>query len=139
MKKIFCLCTLITVLFSCKDDADKTKAEYNETATRELTLLNDQYDSALVKSDTGWLNKIYADGFTYTTPEGQIRNKKEQLSNLASGGLKIEFGKSDAVTVQVFDSTAVVAGRFAGKGIFKGSIIDINERYTTVWRKTDGR
>jgi hypothetical protein len=130
----------IIFLFSCKEkNKNKEMAnDYPELAKKELTLLNQQYDSALIKSDTAFLNKIYANEFTYTTPEGQVRNKSQQLITIGSGGLKLDYGKSDDVAVSVYDSTAIVTGRFFGKGIFKENIIDIKERYTTVWVKRNG-
>lgn len=139
MKAIIYLFFIAVIfLFSCKEKNKNKKNEYPELAKKELTLLNQQYDSALINSDTARLNTIYASEFTYTTPEGQVRNKSEQLINIASGGLNLEFGKSDEVAVSVYDSTAIVTGRFLGKGIFKENIIDIKERYTTVWIKKDG-
>lgn len=131
----------IVFLFSCKEK-NKNKEmtnDYPELAKKELTLLNQQYDSALINSDTAWLNKTYANEFIYTTPEGQVRNKTQQLISVGSGGLKLDYGKSDDVTVSIYDSTAIVTGRFFGKGIFKENIIDIKERYTTVWLKRDGK
>jgi ketosteroid isomerase-like protein len=139
--KPFIYLLLVTFLFSCKNkknDNDKAK-EYTEAARKELVQLNQRYDSALVNSDTTRLNEIYAPEFTYTTPEGQVRNKKEQLDNLVSGGLNLEFGQSDEVEVALYDSTAIVTGRFLGKGIYKENIIDIKERYTTVWVKKNGQ
>jgi hypothetical protein len=60
------------------------------------------------------------------------------LTTIASGGLNLDYGKSDEVEVSVYDSTAIVTGVFRGKGVFKENIIDIKERYTTVWVKRNG-
>ncbi len=132
----------VIFLFSCnnkKQERDKDKRNaYPGLATRELILLNQKYDSALINSDTAMLNKIYASEFSYTTPEGQIRNRSQQLTTIASGGLNLDYGKSDEVEVRVYDSTAIVTGLFTGKGVFKENIIDIKERYTTVWIKRNG-
>ncbi|MDQ3682604.1 MAG: nuclear transport factor 2 family protein [Bacteroidota bacterium] len=140
MKAIIYLLFVAAVLFSCKGkDKDKDKKnEYPELAKKQLNLLNQQYDSALINSDTAMLNKIYASEFSYTTPEGQVRNRSQQLTTIGSGGLNLDYGKSDEVEIIVYDSTAIVTGRFMGKGIFKENIIDIKERYTTVWIKRNG-
>ncbi len=127
-------------LWSCKS---KTKTsnnanEYPQIARQQLVVLNQLYDSALISSDTTLLNKMYAPEFTYTTPEGQVRSKHQQLITIGTGGLKLDYGKSDEVDVKIYDSTAIVTGRFLGKGIFKENIIDVNERYTTVWVKKNG-
>jgi ketosteroid isomerase-like protein len=136
---IFFFITVIP-MFSCtsKDKNKDKKNEYPELARKQLILLNQQYDSALIKSDTAMLNKIYASEFSYTTPEGQVRNRSQQLTTISSGGLNLDYGKSDEVEVRVYDSTAIVTGLFTGKGVFKENIIDIKERYTTVWVKRGG-
>lgn len=130
---------IVIILASCGDNKDEKTNEYATAAKKELTLLNQQYDSLLISADTARLSKLYAPEFSYTTPEGQVRNKAQQLTNLASGGLKLEVGKSDEVEVMVYDSTAVLTGRFIGKGTFAQNFVDIQERYTTVWVKRDGR
>lgn len=139
MKWIICLSVASIFIFSCGDDKKDKKEAYKEAAIKELVLLNTQYDSALIKADTSWLKKIYAEEFSYTTPEGQVRSKGQQLENIAGGGLKLEFGKSDEVEVKVFDSTAVLTGRFIAKGTYAQSFVDIKERYTTVWTRKDGK
>ena len=140
MKSILYFTSLIALFFlSCGDSKDDKANQYTEAAKKELVLLNQQYDSILISADTARLNKLYAPEFSYTTPEGQVRTKTQQLTNIASGGLKLEFGKSDEVQVMVYDSTAVLTGRFLGKGTFAQNFVDIKERYTTVWTKKDGR
>ena len=140
MKSILYFSLLATLAFlSCGDDEAEKASEYAEAAKKELILLNQQYDSSLISGDTSRLNKLYAPEFSYTTPEGQVRNRTQQLTNIASGGLKLEFGKSDEVEVTVYDSTAVLTGRFIGKGTFMQNFVDIKERYTTVWTKKNGK
>ena len=140
MRSTLILCLLITLfLVSCGDNKADKANEYAEAAKKELILLNQQYDSSLISADTSRLSKLYAPEFSYTTPEGQVRNKTQQLTNIASGGLKMEFGKSDEIEIMVYDSTAVLTGRFIGKGMFMQNFVDIKERYTTVWTKKDGK
>ena len=140
MKGFAFLCLIVIIaFFACNNKKSNKENEYIDIAKTELTRLNQQYDSALMNSDTTALNRIYAPEFSYTTPEGQVRNREQQLYNLASGGLNLEIGKSDEVSVMVYDSTAVVTGRFLGKGVYKENIIDIKEWYTTVWVKKDGQ
>lgn len=138
MKIAIVLSAIILVLSSCGDDKADKQGEYVSAAKKELILLNQQYDSALLAADTIRLNQLYAPEFSYTTPEGQVRSRAEQLSNLTTGGLNLEFGKSDEVEASVYDSTGIVTGRFTGKGIFKENIIEIKERYTTVWIRKNG-
>jgi len=137
MKSIIYFFFAATILLLACKSKDKKK-EYTDVAKEELTAINMQYDSAIVKNDTGMLKQIFAEEFSYTTTEGQVRNREQQLNSIASDGLKIEFAKSDQVEIDVYDSTAVVSGRFMGKGIYKDNIIDIKERYLSVWVKRNG-
>src|SRR5918993_4893465 len=91
------------VLLSCGDDKTDKANEYAEAAKKELILLNQQYDSSLISGDTSRLNKLYAPEFSYTTTEGQVRNRTQQLTNIASGGLKFEIWKNDEVERMGFD------------------------------------
>jgi ketosteroid isomerase-like protein len=53
--------------------------------------------------------------------------------------LQLESGQSDDVRIRVYGNTAVMAGRFTAKSKFKGSAIEVRERYTAVWIKKQGR
>lgn len=139
MKFIILSAIVACLLAACGNSDEEKKKEYIETAKKELTILNNQYDSSLISADTIRIGKMYASEFIYTTSEGQVRNKSQQLNTIASGGLKMEFGKSDDVNIAVYDSAAVVTGRFMGKGIFKENIVDIKERYTTLWVRKEGQ
>ena len=117
---------------------DKT-SNRNSRTEQELLKANQEYDVALVRGDVMALDRIYADEFVYTTPDGEVRDKAQQLAFTKSGDLRLESGQSDDVKVRVYKSTAVMTGRFTAKGQFRGKNIDIRERYTAVWVKKDGR
>lgn len=124
---------LTAIFFACKQ---KQPAIPPEDADRKILLsLNNQYDSALVHADTALLNKLYAPEFSYTTTGGDLRNRADQLKTLADGQLILEFGNSDELDIKIYNQTAVLTGRFTGKGVFRGTTINIKERYTTVWVK----
>jgi ketosteroid isomerase-like protein len=105
----------------------------------ELVKLNLEYDQALVRSDAKVLDRLYSEEFIYTTPDGEVRNKAQQLAFTRSGNLRLEAGQSDEVKVRVYGNTAVMTGRFTAKGKFIDKNIDIRERYTAVWVKRRGR
>jgi ketosteroid isomerase-like protein len=118
--------------------ADK-KSVRNSQTERELLKANQAYDEALTRGDAMALDRIYADEFVYTTFDGTVRDKNQQLSFTKSGDLQLEFGKSDDVRIRIYENTAVMTGRFTAKGKFRGKEIDIRERYTAVWVRQDGR
>jgi ketosteroid isomerase-like protein len=132
MKIIFVLVSLVLT----------TSAALGQTPRRierELLKANQEYDEALMRSDAAALDRIYSDDFIYTTPDGEVRDKAKQLAFTKRGDLRLESGRSDDVRVRVYGNTAVMTGRFTAKGRFRESLIDIRERYTAVWVKTQGR
>lgn len=106
---------------------------------RELLKANREYDEALVRGDALVLERLYSDDFIYTTPDGEVRDKAQQLAFTRTGDLRLESGQSDDVRVRVYGNTAVMTGRFTATGKFRDQRIDIRERYTAVWVKREGR
>ena len=106
---------------------------------RELLKANLEYDAAILSNNVKTLERIFADEFVYTTPDGEVRDKAQQLAFTRSGDLKFESAQSSDVKVRVYGKTAVMTGQFNAKGTFKGKNIDVRERYTAVWVKQNGR
>ena len=131
--KLIIAILLTALLFACQQ---KQPVIATEDTDREILFsLNKEYDSALVHADTALLNKLYGSEFSYTTTSGELRIRADQLKTLADGQLILEFGNSDEVAIKIYNQTAILTGRFTGKGVFRGTTIDIKERYTTVWVK----
>lgn len=117
---------------------DKTSSR-NSRTEQELLKANQAYDEALVRGDAAALDRIYAAEFVYTTFDGEVRDRTQQLAFTKSGDLRLESGQSDEVKIRVYKNTAVMTGRFTAKGQLKGKNISFRERYTAVWVKKDGR
>jgi ketosteroid isomerase-like protein len=131
--KLFVAAALLLTIASVAFGQSTKKSE------GELVKLNLEYDQALVRSDAKVLDRLYSEEFIYTTPDGEVRNKAQQLAFTRSGNLRLEAGQSDEVKVRVYGNTAVMTGRFTAKGKFIDKNIDIRERYTAVWVKRRGR
>lgn len=116
-----------------------SKIARNTKTEQELLKANQEYDLALLRADATALDRLYADEFIYTNPDGEIRNKAQQLAFTRSSDLKFESAQSSDVKIRVYGKTAVMTGRFNAKGTFKGENIDVRERYTAVWVKQNGR
>ena len=133
MKSILVAAALLLTVASIAFGQTTKKSE------QELLKVNREYDQALVRGDAGVLDRLYSEEFVYTTPDGEVRNKAQQLAFTRSGNLRLESGQSDEVRVKVYGNTAVMTGRFTAKGKFIDKNIDIRERYTAVWVKRRGR
>ena len=116
-----------------------TLAQTSGRAEAELLKANRAYDEALVRGDAAALDHLYSEEFIYTTFDGEVRDKAQQLAFTRSGDLKLESGQSDDVRIRIYGNTAVMTGRFTAKGKFKDRVIDIRERYTAVWLRKGGR
>jgi len=101
--------------------------------------LNAEYDQALVTGDVEALDRIYSDDFTYTSPDGVLRSKAEQLAFVRAGKLGLASGRSDDVRVRVYGDFALITGRFNGAIRRAGATVAFRERYTTAWVKHTGR
>ena len=100
---------------------------------------NAEYDVAIMRGDVAALERIFADEFIYTNPQCEVLNKQQQIAALSTGDLKLEDAKSDDVRVRIYGETAVMTGRFTARAGLEGKAVNINERYTAVWVRRDGR
>jgi reactive intermediate/imine deaminase len=139
MKKILIGLAIIFTTFQTAPAQTASGAAANPKIEQELLKANREYDAAIVAGDANALDKIFADEFVYTNPDGEVRDKAQQLAFARSGDLKLESGTSDQVKMRVYGNMAVMTGRFTAKGQFKGKSLEINERYTAVWIKQNGR
>ena len=108
-------------------------------AERELLKANEQYDEAIMRGDAAVLEQIFGDEFIYTSPKAEVLDKEQQISALSSGGLKLTGAKSDDVRIRIYGETAVMTGRFTARAESGGKTTMIEERYTAVWVRRDGR
>ena len=133
MKSILVIAALLLTIASVAIGQTPRKTEL------ELLKANRKYDEALVRGDVATLDQLYADEFVYTTPDGEVRDKAQQLAFTRAGDLRLESGQSDDVRMRLYGNTAVMTGRFTAKGTFRNKRIDIRERYTAVWVRINGR
>lgn len=113
MKSIFVTTVLWLTIASVAFGQTSKKVE------QELLRTNREYDEALVRGDIVVLERLYSDEFVYTTPDGEVRDKTQQLAFTRTGDLRLESGQSDDVRVRVYGNTAVMTGRFTAKGKLK--------------------
>ena len=101
--------------------------------------MNERYDEAIMHGDVAALERIFADEFIYTNPKAEVLDKKQQIAALSSGGFKLTEAKSDDVRIRIYGDTAVMTGRFTAEAESAGKRESIEERYTAVWLRRDGR
>ncbi len=116
----------------------KAGREYNELMKR---LKSGRSYTALEKSgDIAALNRTLADEYTYTSRDGEIFNKAQDLESYKTNQNKIDSAEILEPNVRSIDNNAAVeTGKIRYIGTNAGKPFDITKRYTTTWAFYDGR
>lgn len=107
-----------------------------EQAVREA---NARYDRAIVAGDRAALEQILADDYVYLTAEGEVRDRAATISQHAAGRVRVESPGSEEVAIRWLGDHALVTGRFRGRLTMGESSAPLDERYSSVWAKQEGR
>jgi ketosteroid isomerase-like protein len=101
--------------------------------------LEQQWEDALTKSDTGALDKLYDETIIYTHSNGKVDTKSSYIRAIKSGATKYESMKRDDIKVTVYGQTAVVSCHWGVHVLAQGNKIDTNARYLHVYvQQRDG-
>lgn len=104
-----------------------------------LAALED-YKQAVLDSDVGALDRVWADDYTFINPQGAIANKAQRLANFSSGNTNIAIIDSEReITVRVYGDMAIVQNLSTLHGQFQGVPTDTDLRGTFVFIHRAGR
>lgn len=115
------------------------KSAADDKVTEELTKLEHSWAEAFVKRDTAFVEKVLADDYVFTGPDGTVNDKKGDINALKEGIVAFDEMKMSALKVQVYGNTAIVTGVAAIKGKVAGQDATGNYRFTDVFVKIDGQ
>lgn len=105
---------------------------------QELRQMNDDWVKALVRADGATLDRIMADDFFFAYPmEGD--DKAQFIGDVVSGDVKVEFLKSENVSVRIWGSTAVLTGRDSATWYYQGRDFSGHYKIIHVYSLRDGR
>ena len=111
----------------------------NINVQEELKKLENDRAQAVLKGDTATLDRMTADDYTVINISGQLLTKAQVLEAIKSGDLKYDQLENNDLQVRVYGDTAVLTGRTAQKGQFKGKDISGQTRFTRVYLKQHGK
>jgi ketosteroid isomerase-like protein len=101
--------------------------------------LEQQWEEALIKSDTNALDKLYAETIIYTHSSGSVDSKSTYIQAIKSGATRYASMKRDDIKVSVYGNTAVVTCHWDVHVQARGTKIDMNARYLHVYvQQKDG-
>ncbi|HEX4947338.1 MAG TPA: nuclear transport factor 2 family protein [Blastocatellia bacterium] len=116
------------------------KSAADSKPEQELTQLANEFDEALRRGDTAFIEKHFAPDWLYTTLEGQTGKARAAIvAGLKSNTLKVEEWKTEAPQWQLYGDTALTSSIVTFKGQNNGQPVNARFRATSTFVKRDGR
>ena len=110
----------------------KAGREFNELSKRMKS--GRSYNELLKSGDLAAYDRVIATEYTYTSRDGKLSNKVEDLESYKSTLPVIQSADFIEQRVRIIDNnTAVETGMIRYVGTNKGEPFDITKRYTTTW------
>jgi ketosteroid isomerase-like protein len=133
MKKRFRLLFFAFLLAACgaamaDEEADKA----------QLTELEKNCATALIKADIPWLSDFYAMGWIVVGPDGQQYGRQQMLAVIGTGALKWTSCEYTDFEIRVVGDTAVVIYKASAAGELRGQPIGGAEYCSDTFVRVDG-
>jgi ketosteroid isomerase-like protein len=106
---------------------------------REVIKAEQRLAAAHLGLDLQTIDHLLHPDYAILQPGGRIEGKGETLASLRSGERSWEVAQSDQLEVRLTGQTAVVTGRWRGKGVNQGRPFDYADRFLSIWVREDGR
>ena len=105
------------------------------TESDTLAQLNDLYIDSIVRADADQFDKILADDFLCSNPDGSIVDRTEFLRRIRAS-TPLRYMRLEDVRIRTIENTAIIHARtiFALSDGTEGT-----GRYTDIWAKRDSR
>lgn len=103
-----------------------------------ILLLENAWNKAEEREDVRALDELLASTLAYTDYDGTFMNKLQFLESVKEAAEKPDQIVSENVTVQMYGSSAVVAGTYREKGMARGKPYQRHGRFTDTWVKQNG-
>jgi ketosteroid isomerase-like protein len=114
-------------------------AQTENPAEKELIVVENAWQSAVVKRDAAALQRLYADEYMSIDQEGMIWNKKQDIGIDTTGASRLSTYKLEDIKVRTYGDLAIVTGRNTTTGTLEGGPANAQTRFTDVFVKRDGR
>jgi ketosteroid isomerase-like protein len=139
MKRIVIAVSVAVLVLAVGTQSQTPAQTKSGSAEQELLELEQDWANAEVKADLAFLDRILAEDWVFTDPEGAVSTKAQDLAALKSGEYVITSMVIDDMKARVYGDAAVVTGRSTSKETFKGKDISGLYRWTDTWIKKAGR
>ena len=109
-----------------------------DDAIAQVKALQKQLTQAILKADTAFLQKCYADDYTAIHGDGKLTTKTEEIANFASGITKYELIEVRDLKARVYGDTVIVNARTLVKTTVNGKPYAGEVSNTRVWVRQNG-
>ena len=139
MKKVtIIVAAILTILCFLAAPLASALAQTSGSAEEQVKSLQVKAIEALLKSDTKFFDKYFADNIVIIHGTGAAVTKGQDIQNLKSGALKYNSYEVSDRKIRVYGNTAVVNDVASVKGLIASKPFDGDFRITWVWVKLDG-
>jgi ketosteroid isomerase-like protein len=105
---------------------------------RQIKELQAEFVKAILKGDTSFLQKYYANDALSVHGQGQVYTKAQEIAQLNSGSLKYDSYTIRDQTIHIYGDTVVVVTLASAKGLLESKPFNQDFRTTYVWVKQKG-
>ena len=138
VRRLLALPFMLIALSSFARAQQTTRREPDEAAKAEVLKVSGQFDEARGAKDRATLERILADGLSWTA-RGDRLNKAQVIADILSSNLHFKSFAHDSVSANSFGNTVVVTGHSTSVLEYKGKLFDAPRLFTDVYVKMDGR
>ena len=132
MKK-FLICIIAVIsLYSCEQ--------------QQAPLTKEEVIAVITQFDDGWKNKklpevdeVLAPSYTYFTQSGGIFSRDSVVATAGEPGYLLHDMSRSEINIILYENTAIVSTRWKGKGNYRGTAFDEDQRCSIVVVKKDGK
>jgi ketosteroid isomerase-like protein len=139
MKRIGIALGMIVLVLSVAAWARSAAQTKSGTAEQEILKLEKDWDSATLKGDAAFLERIYASDIFITNSDGTISTGAQDIAAFKSGETVYTTSVSDNMKVHIYGDTVVVSGRNTTTGKEKGKVFSRQTFWTDTWVKIAGQ
>jgi hypothetical protein len=111
--------------------------------SKKSILTKEEVIEVIKRFDAGWNNKnlgavdsVLAPGYIYFTQSGGIFSRDSVVSTAGSPAYTLEQVSRSDYEVQLYGNTAIVSTRWRGRGMYKGTAFDEDQRCSITIVKT---
>lgn len=118
--------------------AFRLRADRNRASERELQRLEQQWSSAFNSGNRSQLQRLLAEGFIFTSSQGQVSNKAGYVDFVVNH-IHVVSGGIGEMVIRIYGDTGVVSAKWTGVETIDGEEFNGAFRFTDVWVRRNGR